>query len=160
MVSSKLVLYTRDRLQPKPLNDLHRSTSRRFEFATSIPSTTIPSLIPEVHLSVLPYLSLPAHLLRARALELQQDKGVFGMTFHPAADADKEELKLEAVEADGLIGINNTDFMVSYMSPRWSVSPALSSPIPLNSEFPLPDVDLTRRVLVLTFPITGTTRTS
>jgi hypothetical protein len=148
MVSSKLVLYTRDRLQPKPLNDLHRSTSRRFEFATSIPSTTIPSLIPEVHLSVLPYLSLPAHLLRARALELQQDKGVFGMTFHPAADADKEELKLEAVEADGLIGINNT------------VSPALSSPIPLNSEFPLPDVDLTRRVLVLTFPITGTTRTS
>lgn len=51
------------------------------------------------------------------------------MTFHPASDADQEELKLEAVEADGLIGINNTDFMVSYMSPRWSVSFGLASPI-------------------------------
>lgn len=56
------------------------------------------------------------------------------MTFHPASDADKELLKLEAVEADGSIGINNTDFMVSYMSPRWSVSFALSSAITLPSK--------------------------
>lgn len=46
--------------------------------------------------------------------------GVFGMTFHPDGRAE-EELggKIEAIEADGLIGINNTDFMVGYMSPRW-----------------------------------------
>lgn len=102
----------------------------RFKFATSISSTPIPSLILQAHLSVLPYLSLPAHLLRTRVLELQQDKGVFGMTFHPASDADKEELNLEAVEADGLIGINNTDFMVSYMSPRWSVPSSPYSFVP------------------------------
>ena len=84
----------------------------------------MPSLIPEAHLSILPYLSLPASLLRSRALELQQDKGVFGMSFHPRSDAQVEAGHLEAIEADGLIGINNTDFMVSYMSPRWSVRAA------------------------------------
>lgn len=52
------------------------------------------------------------------------------MTFHPASDADKEELNLETVEADGLIGINNTDFMVSYMSPRWSVPSSPYSFVP------------------------------
>lgn len=48
---------------------------------------------------------------------------MFGMSFHPQSDANVEEGGLEAIEADGLIGINNTDFMVSYMSPRWSVPP-------------------------------------
>jgi hypothetical protein len=62
------------------------------------------------------------------------------MTFHPASDADKEELKLEAVEADGLIGINNTDFMVSYMSPRWSVP----RPFLPQYNFIAPYVELTR----------------
>lgn len=78
------------------------------------------------------------------------------MTFHPASDADKELLKLEAVEADGLIGINNTDFMVSYMSPRWSVS----RPFFPQYDFITPCVELTRRIRFMSFLITGTTPTS
>jgi beta-1,2-xylosyltransferase len=101
------------------ISDDNILTGARYEFARSIGSTSVPSLIPEAHLSVLPYLALPADVLRHRAVELQQDMGVFGMTFHPDGRAEELGGKIEAIEADGLIGINNTDFMVGYMSPRW-----------------------------------------
>lgn len=92
----------------------------RFEFATSIQSTRVPSLLPEAHLSILPYLSLPAHLLRSRALDLQKDDEFFGMVFYPdVVQPDGADNVLEGTDANGLVGINRTSFMVSYMSPRW-----------------------------------------
>lgn len=80
----------------------------------------------------MPYLALPAETLRSRAIALQQDKGIFGMVFYPEADAPQgSESELEDIAADGLIGINNTDFMVSYMSPRHDYPDLLRPIIPL-----------------------------
>jgi hypothetical protein len=91
----------------------------RYRFAKSVNAVQAPSLIPEAHLSVLPYLALPPHLLRSRSLELQNETAIFGMTFYPDGLVEGQEQDGEDVVADRLIGITNTDFVVGYMSPRW-----------------------------------------
>jgi hypothetical protein len=103
----------------------------RYEYAKSVSSTTLPSQIPEAHLSVLPFLSLPPQILRQRSKALVRDRGVFGMTIFPRGEGsdipkDKEidgegKLEVDGVtwEKNGRIKIEEVDFMVSYMSPRW-----------------------------------------
>lgn len=80
----------------------------RYAFAVLHNSTSAPSLIPFTHTSVLPYLSLPPWLLEQRAIEQQEERGIFGMTLHP-----------EESEAIDQIGISNEDDVTGYMSPRW-----------------------------------------
>jgi beta-1,2-xylosyltransferase len=75
----------------------------RFEFAVAHNS-----LIPFAHTSVLPYLSMPPRLLEERAISLQDERGIFGMTLHP-----EEAMKIDQ------IGISNEDDVTGYMSPRW-----------------------------------------
>ncbi len=113
----------RDGTRLTPLSFVSQSSSvlPRYKFATSVNAVRTPSLIPEAHLSVLPYLALPPHLLRSRAVELQDETAIFGMTFYPNGLAEGQEREDEEMVADGLIGIRNTDFVVGYMSPRWRV---------------------------------------
>jgi hypothetical protein len=80
----------------------------RHEFTLSINGTTAPSLIPFAHDSVLPYLAMPPELLQERVPTLQDERGVFGMTFFPDKEGYKERIEYK-----------NEDDVVGYMSPRW-----------------------------------------
>ena len=82
--------------------------SHRHEFTLSINGTTSPSLIPYAHDSVLPYLAMPPQLLQQRVPPLQDERGVFGMTFFPDKEGYKERIEYK-----------NEDDVVGYMSPRW-----------------------------------------
>lgn len=79
----------------------------RYKFAVEHDSTSVPSLIPFTHTSVLPYLSLPPKLLQQRAIELQEERAIFGMTFYP-----------EAEDVSELVVNSNEDDVTGYMSPR------------------------------------------
>lgn len=60
--------------------------SHRYELATELSATRVPSLIPLAHDSVLPFLSMPPHILRSRAHEKVGTLGMMGFNFHPEAD--------------------------------------------------------------------------
>lgn len=94
----------------QPILQISQLTIPRHAFALSVNATTAPSLIPFAHDSVLPYLSLPPQLLQERAIPLQEDRGVFGMTFYP--DREDPTKRIE---------YGNEDDVVGYMSPRWCV---------------------------------------
>jgi hypothetical protein len=60
--------------------------SNRYELATELNATRVPSLIPLAHESVLPFLSMPPHILRSRAYEKVGTLGMMGFRFHPEAE--------------------------------------------------------------------------
>jgi hypothetical protein len=59
----------------------------RYNLASSLNATSIPSLIPLAHDSVLPLLAMPPRLLRQRAKEKIDVLGMMALEFHPDEEA-------------------------------------------------------------------------
>jgi hypothetical protein len=60
--------------------------SHRYDLATELNATRVPSLIPLAHESVLPFLSMPPRILRSRAHEKVGTLGMMGFRFIPETE--------------------------------------------------------------------------
>jgi hypothetical protein len=65
----------------------------------SLNSTAAPSLIPLAHESVQPFLAMPPHMLRARALESIPIYGMMAFEFHPEAEEKEERVQMLGLDA-------------------------------------------------------------
>jgi hypothetical protein len=60
----------------------------RYELALSLDVPAVPSLYTLAVTSVLPFLSLPPHLLRERAKDVVEERGIFGFEYRPESETN------------------------------------------------------------------------